>query len=108
MAISSRAGFPMRFGGLGERGRLWFRRNRDGKLSSFRLGGRVNTLPTVTRFSDGWSAIGDETTRAVRVYFPSPLLSSPVDNLMNVFELTRALIDIESITNNEERVGNYL
>lgn len=27
---------------------------------------------------------------------------------MNVFELTRALIDIESITNNEERVGNYL
>ena len=28
--------------------------------------------------------------------------------LMNVFELTRALIDIESITNNEERVGNFL
>src|SRR5438552_13872763 len=28
--------------------------------------------------------------------------------VMNVFELTRALIDIESITNNEERVGNYL
>ena len=27
---------------------------------------------------------------------------------MNVFELTRALIDIESITNNEERVGEYL
>lgn len=27
---------------------------------------------------------------------------------MNVFELTRALIDIESITNNEERVGQYL
>jgi acetylornithine deacetylase len=27
---------------------------------------------------------------------------------MNVFELTRALIDIESITNNEERVGKYL
>ncbi len=27
---------------------------------------------------------------------------------MNVFELTRALVDIESITNNEERVGNYL
>jgi len=27
---------------------------------------------------------------------------------MDVFELTRALIDIESITNNEERVGNYL
>ena len=27
---------------------------------------------------------------------------------MNVFELTRALVDIESITLNEERVGNYL
>ncbi|MDE3165048.1 MAG: M20/M25/M40 family metallo-hydrolase, partial [Acidobacteriota bacterium] len=27
---------------------------------------------------------------------------------MTVFELTRALVDIESITNNEERVGKYL
>jgi acetylornithine deacetylase len=27
---------------------------------------------------------------------------------MNVFELTRELVDIESITNNEERVGHYL
>jgi len=27
---------------------------------------------------------------------------------MNVFELTRALVDIESITNNEERIANYL
>src|ERR1039457_515492 len=27
---------------------------------------------------------------------------------MNVFELTRSLVDIESITNNEERAGNYL
>ncbi|MGA2723064.1 MAG: M20/M25/M40 family metallo-hydrolase [Bryobacteraceae bacterium] len=27
---------------------------------------------------------------------------------MNVFELTRALVDIESITNNEERIGHYL
>jgi acetylornithine deacetylase len=27
---------------------------------------------------------------------------------MNVFELTRALVDIESITHNEERAGNYL
>ena len=27
---------------------------------------------------------------------------------MNVFELTRALVDIESITENEERVGLYL
>src|SRR3954466_3091085 len=27
---------------------------------------------------------------------------------MNLFELTRALVDIESITDNEERVGDYL
>ncbi len=27
---------------------------------------------------------------------------------MNAFELTRALVDIESVTPNEERVGNYL
>jgi acetylornithine deacetylase len=27
---------------------------------------------------------------------------------MNLFELTRALVDIESITENEERVGNFL
>jgi len=33
---------------------------------------------------------------------------SPGWRLMNVFELTRALVDIESITNNEERVGHYL
>jgi acetylornithine deacetylase len=28
--------------------------------------------------------------------------------MMNVFELTRALVDIESITNNEERIGQFL
>jgi hypothetical protein len=28
--------------------------------------------------------------------------------IMDVFELTRALVDIESITRNEERVGQYL
>ena len=27
---------------------------------------------------------------------------------MNAFELTRALVDIESVTPNEEAVGNYL
>ncbi len=27
---------------------------------------------------------------------------------MNLFELTRALVDIESITGNEENVGAYL
>src|SRR5271170_8352736 len=37
-----------------------------------------------------------------------PLLEFVFDNFMNVFELTRALVDIESVTPNEERVGNYL
>ncbi len=37
------------------------------------------------------------------------LFASPAYNSsMNVFELTRALIDIESITNNEEAAGNFL
>src|ERR1700679_1483730 len=31
-----------------------------------------------------------------------------IDVLMDVFELTRALIDIESISENEEQVGRYL
>jgi len=44
----------------------------------------------------------------IRRFFSSLSLPSPGWLLMNVFELTRALVDIESITNNEERVGNYL
>jgi acetylornithine deacetylase len=44
----------------------------------------------------------------IRRFFSSLSLSSPNWRLMNVFELTRALVDIESITNNEERAGNYL
>src|SRR4051794_22338191 len=45
--------------------------------------------------------------RAPLVLLPS--LSPPSHRcFMDVFELTRALIDIESITLNEERVGNYL
>jgi acetylornithine deacetylase len=40
------------------------------------------------------------------VQTPLEALSQPAD--MNVFELTRALIDIESITPNEEAVGAYL
>ncbi len=44
----------------------------------------------------------------IRRFFSSLSLSSPGWRLMNVFELTRALVDIESITNNEERVGHYL
>ncbi len=39
--------------------------------------------------------------------FSFSLVPSPVLD-MDVFELTRALVDIESITANEERVGNYL
>ena len=45
-----------------------------------------------------------EAREAVRVY--PPLYPSHL--FMNVFELTRALVDIESITENEERVGEML
>jgi acetylornithine deacetylase len=41
--------------------------------------------------------------------FPPPFVLLTLTLVtMNVFELTRALVDIESITENEERVGNYL
>src|SRR5262249_24121463 len=64
---------------------------------------------TVTRFSDGWSAIGNVKSRARSPRRLSFLLPPPlVRSLMDVFELTRALVDIESITNNEERVGQFL
>src|SRR5438067_3011139 len=44
------------------------------------------------------------------VFCPSlPTFRCPHPPLtMNVFELTRALVDIESITENEERVGEFL
>src|SRR2546425_1005715 len=37
-----------------------------------------------------------------------PFRCAPSKAIMNVFELTRALVDIESITGNEETVGLYL
>src|SRR5258708_31870367 len=39
--------------------------------------------------------------------FPFPVRSLAID-FMNVFELTRALVDIAAITGNEETVGLYL
>ena len=44
-------------------------------------------------------------TESLRVI---PWHSSPKRSHMDVFALTRALVDIESITTNEEAVGNYL
>src|SRR5580692_6946853 len=48
-----------------------------------------------------------EARQAVRVSFLPPSLSL-IENGMNVFELTRALVDIESITENEEQMGDVL
>src|ERR1700723_3851902 len=48
-----------------------------------------------------------EARQAVRVSFLPPSLSL-IENGMNVFELTRALVDIESITENEEQMGAVL
>ena len=55
----------------------------------------------------GWSAIGIEDAPGARPFYPYSLVSPKVHG-MNVIELTRALIDIESITNNEERVALYI
>ena len=45
--------------------------------------------------------------RTLFAYFPFRF-ASPLVDFMNVFELTRALVDIESITGNEENVGVHL
>ncbi len=75
------------------------------------MGGKVNTCPlsfgSVKR-ADGWSAIGKWCHTPLLAGLPS---ASPVAHLaafMNVFELTRALVDIDSVTPNEEAVGVYL
>jgi len=56
----------------------------------------------------GWSAIGTAAHLGRHSFLPPfiPRVLTLAD--MNVFELTRALVDIESITENEERVGDYL
>jgi acetylornithine deacetylase len=56
----------------------------------------------------GWSAIqrGQARTHAVSLLRLHPLCRP--DIAMNVYELTRTLIDIESITPDEERVGLFL
>jgi len=51
----------------------------------------------------GWSATG----KHAKAFAASPLLH-PFHLHMNVFELTRALVDVESITGNEEHMGNVL
>jgi len=71
----------------------------DGKRNSFRLGARLNPahchsfLRRVERYRDRHTR-----SPGVRLLFTSLAKSG----CMNVFELTRALIDIESITLNEE------
>ena len=72
-----------------------------------RLGGKVNTYP----LSSG--SIGKRVERyreAVRIVRPPCCIfaAAPSLKLMNVFELTRALVDIDSVTPNEEQVGIYL
>src|ERR1019366_8372534 len=84
-----------------------FRRNREGGSIPFRLGGQANTCPLSLVSQAGGALSGMKTRRyAGRSIL---LFSLPVEvHGMNVIELTRALIDIESITNNEERIGNFL
>src|ERR1700719_4124490 len=49
-----------------------------------------------------------ERYREVRARCRRVPLLHPSHLHMNVFELTRALVDVESITGNEERMGNVL
>ncbi len=75
-----------------------------------RLGGQANTCP----LSSGSFRTRDRMERYREARKPSacPSFLHPsvlADwNGMNVFELTRALVDIESITENEERMGSVL
>jgi len=86
---------------------LKFRRSRRGSLRPRRLGGQANTCP----LSPGWEFTRVERYRKRRPAAPPRLSFCPVSRPladMQLFELTRALIDIESITGNEECVGRRL
>src|ERR1039457_5829519 len=103
--MSSRTGFPIEFrrpatGAVGS-----IRRNWNGISILSGWGARSNPAHCHP-FTGGWSAIGNE-TRGLRADF-SLLSLPPHVSFMNLFEPTRALVDIESITNNEERASNYL
>src|ERR1017187_1217382 len=98
-AISSRTGFPIEYRRPATGAVSGIRRNRDGISIPSGWGARSNPAHCHP-FTGGWSAIGTE-TRGLRVLSSSS--PPPNGTLMNVFELTRALVDIESITNNEER-----
>ena len=74
--MSSRAGFPMRFGGRAKGAESSIRRNRDGELNSFRLGSQVNTC-SLSPVAQAGGALSGMKTRAqsTRVFsfpFASP------------------------------------
>jgi acetylornithine deacetylase len=65
-----------------------------------RLGGMVNTCPLSSVSIGKWVERYREFHAATR--------SRSILQFMNLFELTRALVDIDSVTPNEEAVGQYL
>src|SRR5579862_6405033 len=79
-----------------------------------RLGGQANTYPLSPVFAQsaaGWAnRVERYRKRRLTGSSASFLLrsSSPAHLHMQLFELTRALVDTESITGNEERVGLQL
>src|SRR5947209_4575950 len=108
-AISSTVALPMNFGYRVKGAGANSRRNRHGKFDPRRLGGQANTCPLSSVFrKDGWSAIGIEDTPAISPRLFLSRCAPSKKRFMNVFELTRALVDIESITGNEENVGLFL
>src|SRR5260370_40711685 len=96
--------FPMSFG-IPVKGAGSFRRNRCGKL--IRNGWGFGLIPGHCHpcLADG-ALSGWKTRRASFSLLWQSLLFESL--AMNLFELTRALVDIESITPHEEQVGLYL
>src|SRR5450759_4123847 len=93
-AMSSRTGFPIELRRPATGAVSSIRRNRDGISIPSGWGARLNPAHCHP-FTGGWSAIGIETC-GLRAYFPPFRLPPPNGFFMNVFELTRALVDIES------------
>ena len=103
----ARRAVPASSGAPGERGSLAEIDAPDSPAC--RLVGKVNTCPLSfdsNLRSDG-ALSGSGASRPFLAVFSAARLLR-VEIVMNVFELTRALVDIDSVTPNEEQVGEYL
>jgi acetylornithine deacetylase len=79
-------------------------RRNQAEVPTVLIGGRAKSCPLSLAAG---RVVRYETGRLIALP-PSRVPLLKIEELMTVFELTRALIDIESITPNEEKVGQYL